>query len=47
MWMVFNSEDSWEQGYSVANESEALEICNSNPEMDYCYVGMNTLACCF
>lgn len=47
MWIVFNSEDYWEQGYSVENESEALEICNSNPLMDYIYVGIDTLAYVF
>lgn len=47
MWIVFNSEDFWEQGYSVENESEALEICNSNPLMDYIYVGIDTLAYVF
>lgn len=44
MWMVYNREDSWESGYSVATESEAMEICNSDLSMTYCYVGINTIA---
>lgn len=44
MWMVFNREDSWECGYSVTNEVEALNICKNDKTMDYCYVGMSTIA---
>ena len=43
MWMVFNHEDSWECGYSVASESEAMEICNADPSMMYMYIGISTL----
>lgn len=46
MWIVFNREDNWEQGYSVANETEAREICKADREMTFCYVGMDTLAYC-
>lgn len=46
MWIVFNREDSWECGYSVANEGVAREICKANEEMDYRYVDMTTMAYC-
>lgn len=46
MWIVFNHEDSWEQGYSVSSESEARKICEDDMEMTYCYVGMATIAYC-
>lgn len=44
MWMVFNTQDSWECGYSVSCESEARSICEADNTMDYCYVGMETIA---
>ena len=47
MWMVFNKQDSWQCGYSVASESEAQKICKEDTEMDYCYVGIDTMAYCF
>lgn len=46
MWIVFNHEDNWEQGYSVSSETEAREICEADMEMTYCYIGMATMACC-
>ena len=46
MWIVFNKEDYWEQGYSVSNESEAQSICMENSEMDYCYVSLQTMCFC-
>ena len=44
MWMVFNKQDSWMCGYSVATEGEALEICREDEEMDCCYVDLTTMA---
>lgn len=39
MWIVYNQEDSWELGYSVESEKEAINICESNPnELAYIYV---------
>ena len=38
MWIVFNKQDSWTQGYSVVSEAEAIEICEEDTEMTYCYV---------
>ena len=43
MWIVFNRQDYWEQGYSVANETEAREICDKDTEMTYLYVDMGLL----
>ena len=46
MWIVFNRQDSWVCGYSVANEAEAVQICKADDTMDYCYVGSETMAYC-
>lgn len=40
MWIVFDNQEDWLQGYSVNNEAEALEICNRNSDMTYQYVDM-------
>ena len=45
MWIVFNCQDNWEQGYSVSSESEARQICEADDEMCYAYIGMATMAC--
>ena len=46
MWIVFNRQDNWECGYSVASEAEAKSVCEKDTEMVYTYVGMATLAYC-
>lgn len=38
MWYVYNCQDSWQCGYSVASESEAIVICDTDDTMTYCYV---------
>lgn len=38
MWIVYNRQDSWQLGYSVSSEKEAVNICESNPELTYEYV---------
>lgn len=43
MWIVYNKEDSWSQGYSVASETEAEDICKREKEMTYLYVDMALL----
>lgn len=43
MWIVFDKDDNWSQGYSVSSESEAEQICKENREMTYIYVGLDTL----
>lgn len=30
MWYVFNAEDSWEHGFVVSSEKEAIEICKDD-----------------
>ena len=32
MWFVYYKEDSWECGWSVESEKEALQYCNENPD---------------
>lgn len=39
MWYVFNREDSWMCGWVVANMDEAINQCNRNSELTYCYIG--------
>lgn len=43
MWIVYNGNDNWSQGYSVSCESEAEQICKEDSEMKYIYVGLDTL----
>ena len=38
-WVVYNKQDSWEVGFEVPTEKEAIEYCNNNPEYTYIYVG--------
>ncbi len=45
MWIVYNSEDTWQNGYSVSSENEAREICETDYEMTFIYVAMTTIAC--
>ena len=42
MWIVFNKEDYWTEGYSVSSENEAKEICKADSDMTYCYIGLQT-----
>lgn len=30
MWYVFYAEDSWEHGFVVSSEKEAIEICKDD-----------------
>ena len=39
MWIVYNKADSAIHGFEVASETEAIEICNENSELTYCYFG--------
>lgn len=39
MWYVYNIEDSWQCGWTVENEQEAIQQCMANEELTYCYVG--------
>ena len=47
MWMVFNRNDSWEYGFSVATKEETTRLCEEDKDLDYCYVGSETLAYAF
>ena len=44
MWIVYNKQDDWSQGYEVASESEAIEICEEDTEMTYRYVEEQLIA---
>lgn len=44
MWFVYNKQDDWTQGYEVASETEAMEICNEDTEMTYRYVDEQKIA---
>lgn len=39
MWYVYNRQDTWQCGWEVETESEAIEFCNDDNELTYCYVG--------
>lgn len=39
MWIVFNREDSWECGWQVKSEAEAIRQCKENETLTYVYVG--------
>ena len=39
MWYVFFHEDSWQCGWSVASEKEAIAYCETHEGYDYVYVG--------
>jgi len=43
MWVVFDKGNDWSQGYSVASESEAREICDVDTDMAYQYVDIGLL----
>ena len=38
MWFVYNKQDDWSQGYEVASEGEAIEICEEDTDLTYCYI---------
>lgn len=38
MWIVYNRQDSWECGFEVHTENEAIEFCSENEEYTYKYV---------
>ena len=38
MWYVFNKEDSWECGWSVDSEKDAIKQCDADTSLNYCYV---------
>lgn len=44
MWIVYNKQDDWSQGYEVASEGEAIEICEEDTEMTYRYVEEQLIA---
>ena len=39
MWIVYFHEDSWECGFEVPTEKEAVEYCEENEGYRYIYVG--------
>lgn len=43
MWIVYDKQDNWTQGYSVVSETEAIEICEEDADMTYAYVEINVL----
>lgn len=40
MWYVYNKEDSWQCGWQVANEQEALRQCAENKNLTCMCVDM-------
>lgn len=38
MWYVYNRQDSWQCGWVVKSEEEALKQCIENDELTYKYV---------
>ena len=38
MWIVYNREDSWEHGFEVPTETEAIEYCRNYQGFTYTYV---------
>ena len=39
MWYVFNRQDSWECGWTVKSQREAIKQCAEDENLTYCYVG--------
>lgn len=39
MWIVYFHEDSWQCGFEVPTEKEAVEYCEENEGYRYIYVG--------
>ena len=37
MWYVYNKQDSWECGWEVETEDEAIQQCKEDEELTYCY----------
>lgn len=38
MWIVYRKYDSWECGFEVPTEKEAIEYCKEEEEYRYIYV---------
>ena len=38
MWIVYNREDSWECGFQVKSEKEAISYCKENQDYTYKYI---------
>ena len=38
MWIVYNREDSWEWGWQVDNETEAITECLLDENLTYIYI---------
>ena len=38
MWIVYDKRSSWKQGYVVVSETEAIEICEEDADLTYCYI---------
>ena len=39
MWIVYNKEDSWQCGWSVNSEQEAIAECERDKNLTYKYIG--------
>lgn len=39
MWMVYFHEDTWQCGFEVPTEKEAVEYCEENEGYRYVYIG--------
>ena len=40
MWYVFNKQDSWQEGWTVSNEAEAVKQCEADENLTYMYVNV-------
>ena len=39
MWIVYNREDSWECGFEVKTETDAIDYCRQYQNYTYIWVG--------
>lgn len=44
LWIVYNREDSWEHGFEVPTETEAIEYCRNYQEFTYTYVYLGEMS---
>ena len=40
MWIVYNKQDTWECGWVVYSEAEAIRQCKEDDSLTYIYVGI-------
>lgn len=43
MWIIYYKDDSWQCGWSVESEQEALQYCKKHP--DYRCIWVNPCSC--